>query len=122
MTDRELEDLLRHWQRKLRLQDWDIEIRFVSKDEMTGRDGTVQYHTHLKTARIEVLRPGEERPNAWIPYDIENTIVHELLHLHLSYFTEQYEPGSPGHLLEEQFVHVMAGLLVGTTEGNESNE
>ncbi|CCF83479.1 hypothetical protein [Nitrolancea hollandica] len=121
MTDRDLEDRLWYWQRKLRLQDWDIKIRFVTRKEMDGKDGQVNYHSHIKRARIDILHPDEERPGAVEPLDIENTIVHELLHIHLSYFTEPYDYGSPGHLLEEQFIHVLAGVLT-QKEGNETHE
>lgn len=81
-----MESLMEEWQKRLGLEDWKIKLHTnLRQDEMTCADaeGNASYEESTKTARIELLDP------AWygeriIPYDIEKTLVHELLHLKLS--------------------------------------
>src|SRR5690349_9573241 len=96
MTDRELRELTTFWQMRLGLLDWDIDVRFAKAWEIAeGGVGQCEHHKHTKGARIRLLRPDDLDPshNPTIN-NIEHTIVHELLHLHMVYFDQGIERGS----------------------------
>lgn len=86
-TQRDLERMLKYWQRKLRLTDWKITIKFATLEELDGDQGKNTYLIEAKTSEILVLNPHEYKPEEYPgkqPQDVENTVVHELLHLHLA--------------------------------------
>jgi hypothetical protein len=74
------------WQERLNLTDWDIRFDLVrSKDLEPKTLGNVHWDTDVKTARISVLSTYDYT----LPYkdmlkDMEFTVVHELVHLHLA--------------------------------------
>lgn len=109
-TQAELETLLKYWQEILRLQDWDIKVRLARHYEMSSTDqGDCSFLESKKTAVIQVLDSADYNPtHAW-PQDQEQTLVHELIHLHLCY------TATDGRLriAEEQAVHVLSHALVG---------
>jgi predicted SprT family Zn-dependent metalloprotease len=102
------------WQKKLNLVDWEIEFRVARPKDMADRTsmGKVIYRLHHKRARIllipQRLRSKKDQP-------VEHTIVHELLHLVFAAFTQQYESGSPAHVLEEQAINALSCALSGFT-------
>ena len=52
-----LVELLEKWQKILRLQDWDIIIKFVSPTELkSGREAEILIHRRYKRAYIKVLQ------------------------------------------------------------------
>jgi hypothetical protein len=83
----ELPALLALWQKTLRLQDWDVDVSIVPQDEMedASHRGEIEYEVALNDAIVRLLRP-EDYDNEW--YDMEKTLVHELLHLKFSMFDE----------------------------------
>lgn len=91
----------RAWQRKLRLQDWNISVHLVRLNEMPDQDaiGAIFPHIERKDARMFLLSPidvpllaagflNDEEIN----YSL--TIVHELLHLHMAPFTKNADAAS----------------------------
>lgn len=74
------------WQHRLRLDDWKIEARMVRVWELKQDTlGNVKWNRDKKSAVIRVLDPVDyELPADKIAADIENTVVHELLHIRLS--------------------------------------
>jgi hypothetical protein len=74
------------WQERLNLTDWDIRFDMVrSKDLEAKTLGNVHWDTDAKTARISVMSSYDYT----LPYkdmlkDMEFTVVHELVHLHLA--------------------------------------
>jgi len=112
MTDADLADLCALWQKRLRLQDWDVAVRFAPWHELKGgtRGGQVQWIREKRAAFIDVARPGETEPNSVWPYDLEITLVHELLHLHTQGLGTR--AGSPEEEAEEQAVHALSCALV----------
>lgn len=95
MKQRELERLLKKWQVRLRLIDWDIRILFGNSHEL-GRNlfDTNTYIGRMKgldgdgkVARLIILSP-KLWSEGWKDYKdestiIEETIIHELLHVYL---------------------------------------
>lgn len=77
-----MQELLKEWQHRLGLNDWTIVLcEDLTNDEMTldGCAGCCSTQEVNKTAKIELLKP-ECYGDRIKPYDIEKTLVHELLH------------------------------------------
>ena len=81
------------WQKRLQLQDWSIKVEITRPSDLRqGTLGNVHWDPEKKTARIRVLSVADyqtsyERALA----DMEDTIVHELIHLRLASIW-QYTP------------------------------
>jgi hypothetical protein len=73
--------LLKKWQAILRLQDWDITIKYKRHYDMDdNKAGGVSWIKRRKIARISVLDP-IDIGTGWNSEDVEATVVHELLHI-----------------------------------------
>lgn len=115
ISQRKLDELRREWQKTLRLQDWKITSKFVTPGEMPkGYQDSVGYNEiklHAKQSNIKILDPelanAERRERA---ADVEDTLVHELIHCHVQPF---WTPDEPMNTLIEQMIEVVAGALVG---------
>lgn len=108
-TDAGLTLLCGHWQAILRLQDWDVAIRFARPWELTGDvNGEVEMIPTKRRAVIRILaREDRERDRDDLGLDtIEFTVVHELLHLHFSCLA--YEDHTPEDEHLEQVINALA--------------
>jgi len=77
---------LRLWQERLDLMDWSIEATLVRRDSLKPRTlGGVHWDTSAKKASIDVKSTYDYKlsPKDMLD-DMEVTVVHELVHLHLS--------------------------------------
>jgi hypothetical protein len=101
---------LRIWQERLNLTDWDIRFDMVrSKDLEPKTLGNVHWDTDVKTARISVMSTYDYT----LPYkdmlkDMEFTVVHELVHLHLASLPRS----DASRRVEEHAVNELAGALL----------
>lgn len=84
-----LNRFLTRWQKLLRLQDWDIIIRPVHRKDLNNSSAMAEcdYKYGIREAVIRVAFPGENNEDEH-PYDLEQTIVHELLHIHFGLVNE----------------------------------
>ena len=80
MKNPDLRTLCDEWQKRLRLQDWDVHIEYRSAEAMDENEGSCLKTEPLMLANIAVLDPADYHNNRW-PQTIEVTVVHELLHL-----------------------------------------
>src|SRR5579863_9188601 len=110
VTEEQTHDWLRLWQKRLRLDDWKIEVKIVRIWELEqGTLGHIDWSTPHHTALIKVLNPADyELPADKIPADMELSIVHELVHLHLSVLPLN----KSSRTAEEQVVSMIADALV----------
>lgn len=95
------EKLLREWQNRLGLQDWRIKLVDNCRPEnMSLQDvsGDVDWTESTKTARIEILDE-QFYGDRIVPYDYEQILVHELMHLKLSLVASQVND------LQERYMH-----------------
>lgn len=110
VTEEQTQDWLKLWQKRLRLEDWKIEVKIVRIwDLEQGTLGHIDWSTPHHTAVIKVLNPADyELPADKIPADMELSIVHELVHLHLSVLPLN-KSSRPA---EEQVVSMISDALV----------
>lgn len=111
-TPEELGSLLAEWQKRLRLQDWNVKVQLRRRHAMSMEDsaGVCRWQLPKKLACIEIMDPYDYDPGAfgWTQ-DIERTLVHELLHLHFAPFATHDQPADTH---QEQAVDLIAGALV----------
>jgi len=110
VTNEQVHGWLHVWQRRLRLEDWKIDVKIVRVWELEqGTLGHIDWSIPHKTATIKVLSPADyELPKDKIPADIELSVVHELVHLHLS----ALPLNKASRNTEEQVVSMIADALV----------
>jgi hypothetical protein len=110
VTEEQTHDWLKLWQKRLRLEDWKIEVKIVRIWELEHSTlGHIDWSASHKTAVIKVLNPADyELPADKVPADMELSIVHELVHLHLSVLPLNKSSRNA----EEQVVSMIADALV----------
>lgn len=114
-TQEQLEESLTYWQEKLRLRDWIIKVKIARQRDMSLSDklGEINFNVHTKTALISIIDPSDY--DDWGEQDMENTLVHELLHLHFSAIS--YHFGNKDivvyEMFEEQAIESITSGLVG---------
>lgn len=82
MEGARLARLCRTWQRRLRLQDWRVDIRFAPADEMGDEWGHTDYDDTAQSASVRLLDQEDAA--------VEQTLIHELLHLRLAAWDAPY--------------------------------
>lgn len=116
----ELTALCAQWQETLRLQDWMVSLSIARARDMDGpKAAQVRYTIKTKTAAISILDPVDYPPSESFPHDMEQALVHELLHLHFAMFwseIEDYEVSA------EQAVDLIACGLVAIKRGRTAQE
>jgi hypothetical protein len=113
MDEFSLQELCALWQQRLRLQDWVIRISIKRARAMRGAGGALgyaQYERSLKSAEIVLMDPIDHDEEDFVHYDLEQTLVHELLHLHFAGY--EAKEGSPEHLCLEQAIDLSAYALI----------
>jgi hypothetical protein len=114
ITQPQAEALLAEWQRTLRLQDWDVVVRIVRGNGLElrqGLDGHCNWTLPNKTAFIRISDPVDYDPAIVFPYDMEEILVHELVHLHFAPIAK-FDEGSAEDTALEQAVEMLSQALV----------
>ena len=114
----EPETVLKKWQKILRCQDWAIDISIDRYSHMDGGElaGFISRDFSHKYAHIHLMDPTDIDKSTYhddntFTYDMEQVLVHELLHLQTHYF----EPEKDGGILWdqiEQFIDQTAWALI----------
>lgn len=117
-TQEELQEKLEIWQKRLRLQDWIIQVRIVREREMKleGCQAEVSWTLENKTATIRMLDPLDYPPDSNIQQDMEDSLIHELLHLHLAPITGQDVDGV-FRIAEEQAIESITSGIIACIRG-----
>jgi len=85
-AERFVAEKLQLWQRRLGLTKWNVRAKLVRIHSLKPKTlGGIHWDANVMKATIDVLSPYDYN----LPYqamldDMENTVVHELVHLHLS--------------------------------------
>lgn len=110
-----LKDLCAKWQMILRLQDWDVEVKYSRDRDFNspGCQAECRIADTLKKAYIRIQDPVDY--DSVGPQDIEQSLVHELVHLHTHGFTKELarhegevRKDTAEYILFEQAVEVLA--------------
>lgn len=115
LTEEMLQQRLVYWQQKLRLQDWRIKVSIARSADIGGEyQGGINWSLNAKTASIRVLDPIDYPEHSSEKQDMENTLVHELLHIHFALISEKCNPQPTEiyNLFEEQAIESLADALV----------
>lgn len=104
-----LQQILLEWQRILKLLDWDISVKVVPHREAEEAWGNVRWNLDEKFADIKLLDPADQS-GGMRPYNVEETLVHELLHLHFAPFDAT--TGTHEQRFQEQAINAIARALV----------
>ncbi len=109
MTKRQAEKLLREWQIALRLQDWKVKLEVhTGSTDFADKDGDVVAQPRSLFARIRA--DGDQTDD-----NLEETFVHELVHVVLSGMC--FEAQRPGiWLAEEEAVYRLTQCIVGLVQ------
>lgn len=114
-TNEELQDALALWQKRLRLQDWNVVAEFKCASWMGDHDANILVTVPKKCAHMGILDPrhieGARAGSVW-PMDQEKDLVHELVHLHIEPFAPDQESNPTKYELFEQSVDILARALV----------
>jgi hypothetical protein len=110
ITDQQLQDLLKEWQGRLRLRDWNLAIRWGSPVETDGAFGATRCNRRLKEGRIIIVPVELLAQDVLGDPDYEVTICHELLHLHAELFDDDLTPLQKEHL--ETMIECAAQAMV----------
>lgn len=97
LTEKQLTRLCRTWQRRLRLQDWRVDVRVA--EDLGDEYGRVDFDETEQTATILLVRSDDAEA-------IERTLIHELLHLRLAAWDAPY-----GHPPQETAINLLADSL-----------
>jgi hypothetical protein len=98
VTQKRLDAMVLHWRHVLRLDDWTVTVTALAIDELPeATAGVSRVIPEAQTLQIGVMRPADygemaarmgiaAKTGRAIVRDIENSVLHELLHLRLSAF------------------------------------
>lgn len=116
LTEPQLQKLCPVWQARLRLQDWDVKVRVKRAADMGlgKKRACVTSQLLSKEALVEIQDPLDYRPSVW-PNDMEQSLVHELLHLHFAPFEADEETAEGA--AQEQAIELIACALVNLARG-----
>jgi hypothetical protein len=110
-----IEELLAEWQKRLKLQDWEIKISFKREYDMDEKLGSISWSHNKKQASLDLLDPIDYPPTSFDEYDTEAVIVHELLHLHTAFTARPTEGWE--EVMEERAINAISKALVNAKRG-----
>jgi hypothetical protein len=117
MTEQELTTLCIEWQKILSLQDWRMVVRIKRMRDMPeGMQGSVNITWTRKEAVISILDPIDYPLDCTWEQDMEQVLVHELLHLHYAE-DKDVDEDDERHIALEQGIQMTAWALVDLKRG-----
>lgn len=106
ITHEQLIERTIYWSKLLQVSDWYINIGIFSGKDMTeGTNGTIDVSFQTNECVIKLVDPADY--GDWGNYDMEFTLVHELLHLVINPHAE-----STADKYEERAINQIARALV----------
>ena len=122
MTLEEAQVACAEWQNILRLQDWEIHVRFAhsssfpSEQEQSMSQAEVHVEERLHYAVVRLIFPEDYSHGDGHPQDMEQCLVHELLHIH--FYSFRLDADSPEFNAVERVIETISQSLVGLKRGN----
>lgn len=112
------QEKLKYWKDILTLDQWDIVAKIVRANDMDLEEsqGTINFRICGLEAILKQMDPIDWH-NTDFDYDMEASLIHELLHLLFAGFKHEGEDGD----LEEQVINIIARALVGLKRQSKDN-
>lgn len=113
LTEDQLRAKCAEWQKILRLQDWIVNVSICRERDMknNGCCGEVEWTLEKRMAQVRILDPVDYPESAMEGHDMEETLVHELLHLHMAPFQPDREDELRYCALEQAIDAISRGLV-----------
>lgn len=120
LTEEQLIELCKYWQKRLRLEHWDIFLRIARAREFELKDaqGECRWVQSSALATIKIL-DHVDWPQTPFEHDMEKTLVHELLHLHFCPFDDCLDSDNLKDIMLERAIDHIAKALVEEKRKNE---
>ena len=100
MKTKKLKVLLKKWQGRLGLSDWDITVEKVSQEHVSGQAKATIYK-ESQVAKFYLLDGGDRQKTDPNDQDFEHDLVHELLHVRLWSFDPNWGDGAETELFDD---------------------
>ena len=110
-------EILLYWLPALRLQDWEIFLSFVRNWDLPHSFAEIEMQQAKKIGIIRILVPTDHDDGRVHKYDMERTLVHELVHLHMRPFQKTDATPLEDDMLEVA-IHSLSWALVEQRRGN----
>lgn len=81
-TEAQLNQLCKEYQKLLRLQDWNVEVKLVDQFTIPENEGIITRHLSTKQACISIPSPETFASAVSAEQDMLYCLLHELIHLH----------------------------------------
>lgn len=111
-NEAELRDACRYWQKQLGLSDWEVITMISRKKEFDNEDSLAEVHRNIDRKEAVVMVLDEREVDEWAKehwgIDNEESVVHELLHLHFAGFDKP----DKYNRAEEQVIVALSKALV----------
>ena len=88
LTLEELHKTIKHYQKRLRLQDWDIDVCFVPQSCNPETNARATFRVDRKRAMISIPTPETYFRSEDYPQNMLMDVVHEMIHFHFFMCTE----------------------------------
>ena len=119
VSDRDLQRLCDWWRDELNLKSWDIEARFFKAYEKTEYLGHIEFDANNYTAKVRIRREEHAAPDSLDKYDVETTLLHELVHLLFWSFSDYAKENRNLKVEYERATEMVARSLVRLKRGGE---
>lgn len=114
--EKDLNELLKEWQKRLRLQDWEITLKVINDQSEDGQYASCKHCFKYKSAVIRIYElPDTDQGDRTCNTDYEVTLIHELLHLHAAAFDSEIPKHLDDHI--EFMIEAVARALVDAKSG-----
>ena len=115
MDQKRLAHVTKIWQKRLRLQDWQVHVQLEPPEKMETELGISMVQPEELVASIRI-QDGQDDATTLA------TLVHELLHLRLAPFDADWQMG---HEAQETAINLLASVLIAafsrTQKGKDTN-
>jgi predicted metal-dependent peptidase len=116
VSKKKLLKICQKWQMILGLRDWQIGIRYAKDDKEIPGAGQCNMTATHRQATILILKPKYILKREYM--DLEDTIVHELIHIPINQFFDGKDANHATYLAWEQTVSALAEAFMEVKHGN----
>jgi hypothetical protein len=111
LAEPQMQDKLKYWKSILGLEHWEIKFQFKRQRDMKPEQQAYVSWVIPKASASIIMVCHDDYDNAVWPQDMEQSLVHELLHIKRSAF-DNFEDGTLQDVMHEQYIDSMAKIIV----------